>query len=68
MGIGMGKVYSPLGMSMGIKGKSHDLWKQQIANAHLTSSSKHDLPGFFGDLSRPISFIAHKPKEWRGIG
>ena len=37
--------------------KSRDLWKQQIENIHLTSSRKHDLPGSFGDLSRPVSLF-----------
>ena len=34
---------------------SRDLWKQQTENIHLTSSRKHDLPGFFENLSRPAS-------------
>ena len=37
-----------------------DLWKQQIENIHLISSSKHDLPGSFGDLSRPVSLSLSK--------
>ena len=35
--------------------ESRNLWKQQIENIHLISSSKHDLPGSFEDLSRPAS-------------
>ena len=34
---------------------SRDISKQQTENIHLTSSSKLDLPGSFGDLSRPVS-------------
>ena len=40
--------------------ESRDLWKQQIENIHLISSSKHDLPGSFGDLSRPVSLSLSK--------
>ena len=33
---------------------SRDISKKQIENIRLASSSKHDLPGSFGDLSRPV--------------
>ena len=45
--------------------ESGDIWKQQTENIHSTSSSKLDLPGSFGDLSRPISlsFETHKKRQ-----
>ena len=40
--------------------RSRDISKQQTENIPSTSSSELDLPGSFGDLSRPISLSLSK--------